>query len=300
LSSTGTAAIPINNPQGVVAIVVRETLPGLVLTAAALSQVPPVRAQSRTELVGEVVLRGSGGTPGSSVTTNFVAALNAAPAAIATAPPVLQVEGQSQFNGVVQGTAVAFQNVKFTVPAAGAAPLTLRINNVRVDTNTVQNPPDITMNLSASGADPVTIANPSVVVARLAEATLRNGRIFLTQLNAAGARVSVSLPNPVTLQFQPDGSLVRPITDAMARNIIAARDRIGPVGLVELVTREATPGPDAPRRLSAVMADLTGRQIAGPNVRTRIVPVTQATLALLPSGAETLDDIVIVELSPLI
>jgi hypothetical protein len=48
------------------------------------------------------------------------------------------------------------------------------------------------------------------------------------------------------------------------------------------------------------MADLTSRQIAGPNVRTRIVPVSQATLALLPSGAETLDDIVIVELSPLI
>ena len=301
LSSTGAAVIPITNPSGLIATVDRT--PPFTLTAAGPSPVPTLRAQGAAEQVGEAVLQSSGGSPGTSVTANLQAILNANISATATAPPMLMIEGlPAPLPGRIQAVnTILFADVRLNVPPASGAPLNLRILNVRVDANTIQNGPDVVMSISAAGGDPVSIVNPNVTVGRLAsEPPVRNGRVFVTQLDAAGARAMVALPSAITLQFQPDSTLRRPLTDAQARGITTARDRVGPITQVEFATREARPDAEAQKRLAVVLDDLRTRGLLTANIRTAVVTLSAADRAILPASADPLDDFIFLRLSAVV
>ncbi|MCC6539682.1 MAG: hypothetical protein IT162_19185 [Bryobacterales bacterium] len=303
LSSTASGAnpgvLPIAQPSGTIAFLSRQV--PFTLTAEQPSPIAQLRSEGTAELTSAVVLRGAGGTPGATLTVDLQADLSLPVAPVTGARgPVLQLDAATQVPGVVQGAQVTFAGAKITVPAAGAAPVQWTIQNVRVNVGAAQGQRDVFMKVNPVGGDPVNIVNPpnNLVVGQITALRERVGQIVLTETPVRAARRRVDLANPVSLQFQADGSLLRRLTTATGQTV--SRALTGLVQQVELVPREGAADADAEKRLAAAVAELRRLRVLTGNESATIGVMSAELRALVPQLAGEADDLVFLHMAPLV
>ena len=120
--------------------------------ASSAPQVLTVQAGSTSQLTGDVLVNCTGGTPGTQVTANIQAALNATVAG--TQPQLYVGANGNPILGVSSGaSAVLFPGISFPAPASSAA-ITLRITNVLANVASIAAGGQVVMTVTALNANP--------------------------------------------------------------------------------------------------------------------------------------------------
>jgi Beta-propeller repeat/FG-GAP-like repeat len=193
-----------------------------------------IPANAAAQLVGDVVLSCTGGTPGTRATAQIEITLNA-PVAIGVQPelliddppPAAQVLNQNLFAGFPDSDdSVLFQNVSFAVPGAGLH--TLRITNVAVNTPSTG---QVTMAVAVNNA------NPPVTPAQF-QATVAVVQAGPVQLQASAISKSAAPPNcaappaAATFSISDPQALAWFLVSGAAPGDVARADWYAPAGSV--------------------------------------------------------------------
>jgi hypothetical protein len=120
----------------------------------------------------------------------------------------------------------------------------------------------------------------------------RRARLLIWRPDVTGAgRILLPLPGPITLEFKPDGALVKRLT---AAEVKALKTFGSTVRLTEFFTREAIPDAQVEDRAKALAKELDSQGFK-PTITPKIAPLPPAISGLVPADAASSQDIVFLE-----